>query len=349
MPPPASPAPQAQPQKLPAGFVDPIEAYLGYLELERGRSRLTIEAYRDALSRAAAFLARSRGRQDWQAVTREDAAAWSVKLGSFAPRTQMRMLAPFRGLAAYLVREEIRPDSFADLLAGQKIEKALPRALPAELSGRVVEAFGGADLYSIRNRAILELFYSSGLRASEICSLGLGGLDQNGGFVTVIGKGSKERIVPTGASALAAIARYLELRGRFCHGRAHKELFLSDRGRPMSRFQLWRVVAEASFRAGIDPSPDPRLRRPGEDKNPRTANKGRKRLYRVHPHALRHSFATDLLRGGAALRAVQEMLGHESVSTTEIYTKVSKATMIRAHGRFHPRNRRKKTPSGKIP
>ena len=110
----------------------------------------------------------------------------------------------------------------------------------------------------------------------------------------------------------------------------------------MSRYQLWRVVAEASFRAGIDPSPDPRLHRPGEDKNPRSANKGRKRLYRVHPHALRHSFATDLLRGGADLRAVQEMLGHESVSTTEIYTKISKGTMIKAHGRFHPRNRKKR-------
>ena len=172
----------------------------------------------------------------------------------------------------------------------------------------------GGDARSLRDRALLELFYSSGLRVSELAALALQQVDTREGFLRVFGKGSKERVVPVGGKACAAIETYL-LSGRPHLVRPHtgSALFLNHRGRALSRVALWKIVKAHAKRAGI------------------TKN--------VKPHALRHSFATHLLTGGADLRAIQEMLGHASISTTQIYTAVEPQRLLDHHAKFHPRNR----------
>jgi integrase/recombinase XerD len=304
---------------------DRIDDYLSTLQLERGRSLLTIESYESTLKAAATMFAKL-GRHDWASVTKEDATAWVHSLGRQAPRTLMRKLAALRGLARHMVRAGSLADDFTALLSSPKLDKPLPRALTQESARRVVEAFNGADQYSVRNRAILELFYGSGLRATEVCTVPVGGVDFSGGMVRVIGKGNKERITPVNEATMAAIRRYVEMRPKFVKGGTPEALFLSDRGRQMSRHQVWCVVREASLRSGLESKPE-------SETNP-----AKKRRHRVHPHVLRHSFGTHLLHGGADVRAVQVMLGHESVATTQIYTKVDARQMMETHTKFHPRN-----------
>jgi integrase/recombinase XerD len=179
---------------------------------------------------------------------------------------------------------------------------------------RLLAAPSGADAYAVRDRAMLELFYSSGLRISELCALTLQQVDLEHGFVRVFGKGAKERVVPLGGKARDAVAAYLgSSRPRLVKPRTGGELFLSERGRAISRKTLWVIVKASARRAGL--------------------------TKRVKPHLLRHSFATHLLGGGADLRAIQEMLGHASIGTTQIYTAVESSRLLDQHARHHPRNK----------
>jgi integrase/recombinase XerD len=225
-----------------------------------------------------------------------------------------RKLSALRMLARFLVREKIREDDFTALLAGPKPARKIPVTLSEDEMARLVTAPSGGDPRAWRDRALLELFYSSGLRVSELAALTLQQIDLRAGFVRVFGKGAKERVVPVGGRACAALDTYLAS-GRPYLVRPHtgSAIFLNHRGRPISRVSLWKIVKTHAQRAGI----------------PR----------HVKPHALRHSFATHLLTGGADLRAIQEMLGHASISTTQIYTSVEPRRLLDQHAKYHPRNR----------
>jgi integrase/recombinase XerD len=301
--------------RAPEAFVAEIESYLAYIGLERGLSKNTIVGYRRDLDQAAKFLAR-RGVADWRSVTGAQAAEWVRALsgGDYTVASLARKITALRNLAHHLVREKIRDDDFTALLAGPKMTRRIPSTLTEDEVGRLLAAASGGDARALRDRALLELFYSSGLRVSELAALMLQQVDLENGFIRVFGKGSKERVVPVGGKALDALGKYLSAgRANFVRPRTGSQLFLNRNGGALSRVMLWMLVKKYAKRAGI------------------TKN--------VKPHGLRHSFATHLLTGGADLRAIQEMLGHASISTTQIYTAVEPQRLLAHHAKFHPRNK----------
>ena len=299
----------------PEPFVGDIDDFLATLELERGLSRHTALAYERDLAQAAIFLA-ERGVSTWRSATPSDLSAWLRWVAErFAAASQARKLSAVRMLfRKHLVPQGLRPDDPTALLVGPRLPRRLPQELSFAEMARLLAAPSGQDAYATRDRAMLELFYSSGLRISELCALTLQQVDLEHGFVRVFGKGAKERVVPLGSQARDAVRTYLaSARPRLVKPRTGSELFISERGRAISRKTLWVIVRTAARRAGISK--------------------------RVKPHLLRHSFATHLLRGGADLRAIQEMLGHASIGTTQIYTAVGVTRLLDQHARHHPRNR----------
>lgn len=299
----------------PAQFAGEIDSFLSYVELEKGLSRNTAKSYESDLKQAAHFLA-GQGVAGWAMVDRARLTSWLHWLSDqgFSAASQARKLSAVRMLCRHLVREQVRDDDPTELLTGPKFRRPLPQTLtPGEME-KLLAAPSGGDAYAIRDRAMLELFYSSGLRISELCGLTLQQVDLEHGFVRVFGKGAKERIVPLGAKARDAVQAYLDAgRPRLVKPRTGSELFISERGRAISRKTLWVIVKTQAKRAGIEKS--------------------------VKPHLLRHSFATHLLGGGADLRAIQEMLGHASIGTTQIYTAVESSRLLDQHAKHHPRNR----------
>lgn len=299
----------------PAGFANDIEAYLGFISLERGLSKNTIAAYRRDLDQAAQAFAK-RGAHDWREVTAAQASEWiqSLSTAHYTATSLARKLTALRNLAHFLVREHVRDDDFTALLSGPKLARRIPGTLTTEEIARLLASPNGGDPRSLRDRALLELFYSSGLRVSELAALMLQQVDLENGFLRVFGKGSKERVVPIGGKAVDALATYLASgRPHLVKGRTGSQFFLNNRGGALSRVALWMIVKHHAQRAGITKT--------------------------VKPHLLRHSFATHLLSGGADLRAIQEMLGHASISTTQIYTAVESQRLIDQHAKYHPRNR----------
>jgi integrase/recombinase XerD len=299
-----------------SAFASDIDAYLAYLDLERGLSRNTRENYQRDLEQCAAFVA-ARGAPDWRSLTAEQAGAWVRSLGRrAAASSQARKLTALRMFARFMVREALRPDDFTALLSGPRLARRLPESLSEAEVGRLLASPSGGDPASLRDRALLELFYASGLRVSELAALTLQQVDLKNGLARVFGKGSKERVVPMGARARDALRAWIASgRPHYVKARTRSELFLSSRGTALSRVSLWSIVKKHARRAGIKRE--------------------------VKPHLLRHSFATHLLSGGADLRAIQEMLGHASISTTQIYTAVEGRRLLDQHARFHPRNRDK--------
>ncbi len=301
--------------RAPAAFAGDIDGFIAFLDLERGLSRHTRENYQRDLDQAATWLARQEV-ADWRSVSPAQAGEWlhSLSRADFAVASLARKLTALRVFARYLMREKLRTDDFTALLAGPKLGRRLPGTLSVDEVARLLAAPGAGDPAALRDRALLELFYSSGLRVTELGGLMLQQIDLEQGFLRVFGKGSKERVVPIGARACAAIATYLSAgRPHFVKTRTGSQLFLSNRGGALSRITLWYIVKKHARHAGI------------------TQN--------VKPHLLRHSFATHLLSGGADLRAIQEMLGHASIATTQIYTAVEPQRLLDQHAKFHPRNR----------
>ena len=299
----------------PAGFAGEIDAYLSYVELEKGLAKNTALSYENDLTQAAHFL-KKHGASGWAKVTVRHLTAWLHWLSDreFSASTQARKLTAVRMLCRHLVRERVRDDDPTELLAAPKFRRKLPQTLTGADVGRLLAAPSGGDAYSVRDRAMLELFYSSGLRVSELARLTLQQIDLEHGFVRVFGKGSKERVVPLGSKARDAVAVYLtSARPRLVKPRTGSELFISERGRALSRKTLWSMVKKYAARAGLSAA--------------------------VKPHLLRHSFATHLLGGGADLRAIQEMLGHASIGTTQIYTAVESSRLLDQHAKHHPRNK----------
>lgn len=301
--------------RIPDDLAEWIDAFVVYAELEKGLSKNTVSGYFSDLEQCAGFL-KSLGVVDWSRVSHEHISLWISSLtgDDYAVASLARKLTSIRLFARFLVREGFREDDFSELLAGPKMVRRLPETLSAEEVDRLLAAPDLKTPYGLRDRAMLELLYSSGLRVSELGNLELHQLDLEHGYLRVYGKGSKERLVPVGTRALEAVQSYLDSgRAFFVKHHTGSELFLSERGKAISRKMLWVIIKRCAVTAGIEKS--------------------------VKPHLLRHSFATHLLNGGADLRAIQEMLGHADISTTQIYTTVEDERLLEQHNQHHPRNR----------
>jgi len=294
-----------------------FEQFQDYLTFERGLSDRTVSAYGRDLSRWAAFLS-ERGVASPDSVTPAHLRDWvfGLKEAGLAPTSIRRAQSAVRTYYAFLLAEGSVAADPTERLESPKLGRRLPDHLTHEEVAAFLDAPDpDAPLYW-RDRAILELLYATGMRVSELVDVPLAALDLDEGFLTVLGKGSKERLVPVGAPALRAVGRYLrEVRPGLDRGkgRGKGKVLLNARGAPLSRAAVWSLVRDAARRAGI--------------------------ARKVSPHTLRHTFATHLLEGGADLAAVQELLGHADISTTQIYTHVDREYLRDVHRRFHPRGR----------
>ncbi len=300
------------------GLSRAAQEYLSYLVVERGRARNSITSYRHDLRAYEEYLM-GRGIA-LEGVTTADIENYLALLRAtgLAASSRARALAAIRGLHGFCVAEEgylVDPTTEVET---PRLPSSIPKALGESEVVRLLEGVSGDDARSLRDRAILELLYATGLRISELVTLSISDLDADAGTLRAFGKGSKERIVPVGRHALAALVRWYGPGGRstmapsqWQHRGDAEAIFLSSRGRRLNRQGVWLVVRHAAERVGL------------ED--------------RVTPHVLRHSFATHLLDHGADVRVVQELLGHASITTTQIYTKVSQEHLLRAYRSAHPR------------
>jgi len=294
-----------------------MDAYLRHISIERGLSDHTVAAYRRDLGGYVSWLA-GQGVADSGAVTPELVAGFAAERAAAEPpvaaSSLARLQSSVRGLHRFLAREGIEPADPSTRLRPPKQAQRLPKALTIDQVERLLDAPERDTVTGVRDRALLELLYATGARVSEVVQLDVDDVS-HGEMLRVRGKGSKERIVPVGSYARAALDAYLtrarpELSRR---GKATPRLFLGARGAPLSRQSAWLVIKDAADRAGL------------------TAH--------VSPHTMRHSFATHLLQGGADVRVVQELLGHASVATTQIYTHVSVDALRDVYATSHPRAR----------
>jgi integrase/recombinase XerD len=293
----------------------------GFLALAAARlAPRTVEAYRRDLSHLAAWLDRSPSE-----ASADDLAAYVAQLRAdgLAPTTIARRLAAVRSFFRHEMLLGARTDNPAASVELPKRRRTLPRTLsPAEVE-RLLDAAAGTTPRALRDRALAELLYGAGLRVSEAVSLDRQSVDLENRLVRCLGKGNKERVVPIGREAVDALRRYLA-RGRpFLERRNRQELFLNANGGALTRAGVFFILRRLAEKAGLEPE-------------------------RIHPHLLRHSFATHLLEGGADLRAVQEMLGHADLATTELYTHVSDRRRRELYFQAHPHARRKKSVSPAI-
>ncbi|HEY0991220.1 MAG TPA: site-specific tyrosine recombinase [Kofleriaceae bacterium] len=294
---------------------DAVDLFLAHLKVERGLARLTLDAYGRDLARFTAFLA-GRGRTDVDDIAPLDVADFLFGLAEagLAPRSRARTLVAVRGLCKHLVAERWLAADPAALIDAPRTGRRLPGVLGEAAIARLIAAPPDTPR-GRRDAAMIELAYGSGLRVSELVLLPLADVNLRAGFLRVTGKGSKTRVVPLNAATQMRITRYVEDRARWVRDPRQRALFVTERGGPMTRQGFWKALRAHARRADV--------RLPSGD---------------VSPHKLRHSFATHLVEHGADLRAVQAMLGHADISTTQVYTQVSQARMIE-HARKHPRAR----------
>ncbi|WP_410468424.1 site-specific tyrosine recombinase XerD [Tsukamurella columbiensis] len=303
---------------------DQLRTYLDHLTVERGAAPNTLSSYRRDLGRYREYLG-GLGVGDLASVTESQVSGFLVALREggedhppLAASSAARSLIAVRGLHRFAAAEGMTPVDVAREVRPPAPAKRLPKALPVEQVIALLEAAGGdsdADTPSrLRDRAMLELLYSCGARISEVTALDVDDIDAESRSVVLQGKGGKQRVVPIGRPALAALDAYL-VRGRpALVKRSNPALFLNVRGGRLSRQSAWQVLAAAAERAGIDTA-----------------------TTHVSPHTLRHSFATHLLEGGADVRVVQELLGHASVTTTQVYTLVTVGALREVYAQAHPR------------
>jgi len=291
---------------------DDVNAFRQYLQAERGMAANTLLAYGRDLERFAEWVARG-GLTDYRRPSLTDFSRYLgfLRDEKLAPASIARHLVALKMFYRFLRMEERVESTTVDLLSTPALWERIPQVLSPEAVERLLRSPQAADRFFLRDRAILETLYATGCRASEVVGLRLNDLHLEAAFLKCTGKGSKQRIVPLGRPAVAALRAYLgEVRPGLVHGEA-PWVFVSRGGRVLTREMLWILVKKYVRRAGLNA--------------------------KVSPHTLRHSFATHLLAGGADLRTVQELLGHANIRTTQHYTHVDRARLKEIHRKFHPR------------
>ena len=290
-----------------------IEEFINYLSVERGLAKNTLIAYRRDLQQYLIYLDK-KGVPSLQQVKREFVTdyIYNRKQAGLSTTSICRNLAAIKMFHRFLVRERLSSEDPTNLVDTPKIWKRVPEVLSQQEMEAIIKASEGKSWQRVRDNAILELFYASGMRVSELAALQMDHINFEVGYVRCIGKGSKERIIPVGKRARAAILKYCQsARGKSAKAKLTPILFLSRLRKKLSRQSIWKLIKIYAKRANIKRD--------------------------IKPHTLRHSFATHLLEHGADLRSVQEMLGHSDISTTQIYTHVDKERLRTIHKQFHPR------------
>ena len=292
-----------------------LQHFTGYLALEKGLSSNSVEAYRRDLTDFMTWLNKEDA-GNLESVSRHDILDYlgGLKDRGMESATLARRLVSIKLFFRYLFSEKLLSSDITAVMDSPRLWQLLPDFLSAEEVEKLLKAFPatGKDPLIFRNRTILETMYACGLRVSETADLKVDSVKYDDQTVRVIGKGRKERIVPVGRTALKLLQRYQqEIRPQLLRNPNESVMFLSKTGKRLDRERIWAIIKDAAFRGGIQ-------------KN-------------IHPHTLRHSFASHLLENGADLRVIQEMLGHASISTTQIYTHVEQKRLLKVHRQFHPR------------
>ncbi len=291
-----------------------IRDFINYLNVERGLAKNTLLAYERDLQGYVAYLADTHGIRTPEGIGREKITAYMQfeKKQDLTTSSICRCLAAIRMFHRFLVREGIVKDDPTDLIDTPRAWKLIPDVLSGSEVSSLINGANDRDKQSVRDKAIMELFYASGLRVSELVDLTVDRVSFDAGVVRCIGKGSKERLVPVGKKSLEALEKYMaHVRPKVLRGRPCDALFVSRLGKKMTRQSVWKLIKFYAEKLGIKKE--------------------------ITPHTLRHTFATHLLEHGADLRSVQEMLGHSDISTTQIYTHVDKERLRTVHKQFHPR------------
>ncbi len=298
-----------------------IEDFSTYLKLEKALSPLSINAYLNDVKKLENHVRLiSKKTTSPEEITSEDIKLllkWLNETGISA-RSQARIVSGIKAFYQYMLLEDYVEDNPASLIEAPRTSKKLPPVLSVAEIDNMISVIDLSSPMGHRNKAIIETMYGCGLRVSELCQLRLSNIDSDKGFVRVIGKGSKERLIPINPGALFSIKHYVEGNRRQINisKEATDNVFVTIRGRPISRIMIFNIIKKTAYDAGIK-------------KN-------------ISPHSLRHSFATHLIEGGADLRAIQEMLGHASITTTEIYTHLDKHFLRENIISYHPRNQPEK-------
>jgi integrase/recombinase XerD len=291
-----------------------IHEFINYLSVERGLAMNTLESYGRDLRQYSQFLDQDEDESDLDSVTRATIISYMMHLQTQgkATATIARRLAALKAFYQFLVREQrIKADPTANL-ESPKLEKRLPRVLTVHEVERLLGQPDPVQPAGVRDRAMLELLYATGIRVSELVSLDVSDVNLDMGYIKCSGKGSKERVVPLGTLAIQSCREYLGgARNRLVKDREELALFVNHHGHRLTRQGFWKIVKRYADDAKIDKE--------------------------ITPHTLRHSFATHLLENGADLRSVQEMLGHADISTTQIYTQVTRGRLKEVYARTHPR------------
>ena len=292
---------------------DLLNRYHRYLLIEKGASGNTLEAYGRDLKRYLTFL-EQKEISDARSVAPQTVVDFLVQIKSegLSANSMNRALAALRGFYNYLLQERVLEESPLTHIELAKVWMRLPDTVSREEMNRILSGPDHSTPSGLRDRAMLELLYATGLRVTELISLSMNSINWQVGFLAVMGKGGKERVVPVGRTAYDFVRRYVdEARPKFVRSKTTEVLFLNPFGRAFTRQGLWKIIVGYAQKAGLQ-------------KN-------------VHPHTFRHSFASHLLEGGADLRAVQVMLGHSDISTTQIYTHVTRERLKEIHRKYHPR------------
>lgn len=290
-------------------MINPVERFLNYLTVEKGLSANTLEAYKNDIYQFGSFLEKEN-----KAITgfnKKDLVSYLTHLRDSGKQTSTikRNISALRTFCKFMLMEKIIDEDPIENLSAPKGWQRIPRIIGVSEVLDLLKKPEGKKI-SLRDRAILELMYSSGLRASEVINIKTDDINFEAGFIRITGKGSKERVVPINETALSTVRKYIEeSRPELLRKRTSIYLFLAKGGKPMTRQRLWQLIK--TYSAGLST--------------------------KISPHTLRHCFASHLLDGGADLRALQKMLGHTDISTTQIYTKVTPERLKKIHKDYHPR------------
>ena len=297
-----------------------IKGFTAYLLLERSLSKNSILAYQQDVGKLASFFSEEDRDKSPLTLTYQDLIDFIIYVNEIGlgARSQARIISGIKAFYKYMLLEDLIKDDPSELIDGPRLERKIPDVLSYEEISQIIAAIDLSEDHGHRNRAMLETLYASGLRASELIDLRITNYFPDIGFIRVVGKGSKERLVPIGETAIDQINIYLKhyrTKLKTIQQGFEDHVFLNRRGKMLTRVMLFTIIKQAKEKAGIDK--------------------------KVSPHTFRHSFATHLVEGGADLRAVQDMLGHESITTTEIYTHLDNQYLRDVIMTHHPRNKKK--------